>query len=47
MDSRPVSIVQIVKDDDGVALFDQFLGDDAADVASTAGHQDVHDVDLL
>ncbi len=42
VDGGPVAVVQVVEDDDSVALFDQFLGDDAADVASAAGDQDVH-----
>ena len=43
MDGASVAVVQVVKDDDAIALVDQFLGDDAADVASAAGDQDFHD----
>jgi hypothetical protein len=37
-----VTRVQVVEGNDIVALLDQFFVHDAADVASTAGDQDIH-----
>ncbi len=42
VDGRPVTVVQIIENDDLVALPDQFLGDDAADIAGAASDQDFH-----
>ena len=43
MDGFPVSKVEVVKGDDVVSLLDQFLDDDATDVAGPACYQDFHD----